>query len=160
MRFFCYRLWLALYPLFNLLESILHQWLKPSSQSLVFGTLADLTRRRSELVLENALLRQQVIVLSRQGKRASLTHRDRWLFVLIARLLPSWNSALLIIQPDTLIRWHRELFKIFWRHKSKPKSNIQPATLPLATIELIWQLSADNRLWGAERIRGELLKLT
>jgi hypothetical protein len=122
-------------------------------------TLADLTRRRSELVLENTLLRHQLIVLSRHGKRPLLTHQDRWVFMLIARFLPSWKAALLIIQPDTLLRWHRELFKRVWRHKSKPKSNSQPATLPLATIDLIWQLGTDNRLWGAERIRGELLKL-
>ena len=108
MRFICFRLWLALYSQLKLSESTLHQWLKPSSQSLVFGTLADLTRCRSDLVLENVMLRHQVIVLSRDGKRASLTHPDRWLFVLIARLLPSWKAALLIIQPDTLIRWHRE----------------------------------------------------
>jgi len=125
MRFIWYRLWLALYSRITVLESTLHQWLKPSSQSLVFGTFADLTRRRSELVLKNALMRQQVIVLSCQGRHASLTHRDRWLFVLIARLLPSWKTALLIIQPNTLLRWHRELFKIFWGHKSKPKSNSQ-----------------------------------
>jgi len=138
MRFICHRLWLALYSQLKLLESTLHQWLKPSSQSLVFGTLADLTRHRSELVLENVMLRHQVIILSRQGKRASLTHQDRWLFVLIVGLLPNWKAALLIIQPDTLLRWNRDLFKLVWRHKSKAKSNFQPGTLPLATIELIW----------------------
>ncbi len=86
--------------------------------------------------------------------------------VLLARLLPSWKEALLnrrsclhIVQPDTLIRWHRDLFKIVWRRKSKARPKPQPATLPVATIRLIWQLATDNRLWGAEQIRGELLKL-
>jgi putative transposase len=88
-----------------------------------------------------------------------LTNQDRRLFVILARLLPSWKGALLIVQPDTLLRWHRELFKVVWRHKSKVKPKPQPATLPATTIQLIWQLAADNRLWGAERIRGELLKL-
>jgi putative transposase len=66
---------------------------------------------------------------------------------------------LLIVQPDTLIRWHRDLFKIIWRRKSKASRKAHPATLPLTTIRLIWQMVTDNRLWGAERIRGELLKL-
>ena len=59
-------------------------------------------------------------------------------------------------QPDTLLRWHRRLFKLVWRRKSKPKG--QPARTPEETIELIWKMATENR-WGAERIRGELLKL-
>jgi len=152
-------LWLLVYPILKLLEPRIQCWAKPTNQSLVLGTVADLTRGRSELVLENAFLRQQVIVLSRDKKRPPLTNKDRRLLVLLARLLPSWKAALLIVQPDTLIRWHRELFKIVWRRKSKAKPKPQPATLPMATIRLIWQLATDNRLWGAERIRGELLKL-
>jgi putative transposase len=78
---------------------------------------------------------------------------------LLARLLPSWKGALLIVQPGTLIRWHRELFKVVWRRKSKSNPQPHPATLSIQTIRLMWQLATDNRLWGAERIRGELLKL-
>jgi putative transposase len=111
------------------------------------------------LVVENAFLRQQVIVLSREKKRPPLTNHDRRLLVLLARLLPSWKDALMIVQPDTLIRWHRELFKIVWRRKSKANPKPHPTTLSITTIRLIWQLATDNRLWGAERIRGELLKL-
>jgi transposase InsO family protein len=81
------------------------------------------------------------------------------LFVLLARWLPSWKHALLIVQPDSLIRWHRELFKVVWRRKSKVKPKPHPATLSSPTIRLIWQLATENRLGGAERIRGELLKL-
>jgi len=148
-------LWLLVYPILKLLEPCIRRWIRPTNQSLVLGTVADLTRGRSELVLENAFLRQQVIVLSRDKKRPPLTNQDRRLLV----LLPSWKAALMIVQPDTLIRWHRELFKIVWRRKSTAKSKPQPATLPVTTIRLIWRLATDNRLWGAERIRGELLKL-
>jgi putative transposase len=152
-------LWLLVYPILKLLEPWIRRWIRPTNQSLVLGTVADLTRGRSELVLENAFLRQQVIVLGRDKKRPPLTNKDRRLLVLLARLLPAWKAALMIVQPDTLIRWHRELFRIVWRRKSKAKSKPQPATLPLTTIRLIWRLATDNRLWGAERIRGELLKL-
>jgi putative transposase len=159
MRLIGRALWLLVYPILKLLEPWIRRWVKPTNQSLMLGTVADLTRGRSELVLENAFLRQQVIVLSRDKKRPPLTNQDRRLLVLLARLLPSWKAALMIVQPDTMIRWHRELFKIVWRRKSKAKPNSQPATLPVTTVPLIWQLATDNRLWGAERIRGELLKL-
>jgi hypothetical protein len=159
MRLISRVLWLLVYPILKLLEPCIQRWVKPTNQSLVLGTVADLTRGRSELVLENAFLRQQVIVLSREKKRPPLTNKDRRLLVLLARLLPSWQDALMIVQPDTLTRWHRDLFKIVWRRKSKAKPKPQPATLPMTTIRLIWQLATDNRLWGAERIRGELLKL-
>lgn len=84
----------------------LRQWTRPdnSSDSFAIGTARDLARSRSELVLENALLRQQLIVLQRPGKRPTLTWRDRALFVLLASKLPSWRTALLIVQPDTLLR--------------------------------------------------------
>jgi putative transposase len=121
--------------------------------------VADPTRGRAELALENAFLRQQVIVLSREKERPPLTNQDRRLLVLLACLLPSWKDALLIVQPDTLIRWHRGLFKVVWRRKSKASPKPHSATLSITTIRLIWQLATDNRLWSAERIRGELLKL-
>jgi putative transposase len=143
----------------KLLEPSIQSWVKPTNQSLVLGTAADLTRDPAELVLENAFLRQQVIVLSREKKRSPLTNEDRRLLVLLARLLPSWKGVLLIVQPDTLIRWHRELFKVVWRRKSKANRKPHPATLSITTIRLIWRLATDNGLWGAERIRGELLKL-
>jgi putative transposase len=82
------------------------------------------------LVLENALLWQQAIVLSREKKQPLLTNRDRQLLVLLARLLPAWKDALMIVQPDTFLRWHRDLFKIVWRRKSKAEPKPQPATLP------------------------------
>ena len=88
------------------------RWVKPDNQCLALGAMADVAQGRSELVLENAFLRQQVIVLSREKKRPPLTNQDRRLLVLLARLLASWNDALLIVQPDTLMRWHRDLFKI------------------------------------------------
>src|SRR5258708_17008351 len=72
-------------------------------------------------------------------------------------MLRTWKQALFIVQPETLLRWHRERFRFFWKHKSKADSR-QPKISP-ETIALIKEMASTNRLWGAERIRGELLKL-
>ena len=85
--------------------------MKPDNHDLVLNAAVDLTRSKPQLVLENMLLRQQLIVLKRQVKRPALTWRDRTLFVLLARKLRTWKQALVIVQPDTLLRWHRDLFR-------------------------------------------------
>ncbi len=91
------------------------QWIKaktkPATSSQVLETASDLLRSRAELVAENALLRQQLIVLRRSVKQPKLTRHDRWLMVLLSSKLPHWKQALLIIQAETLLRWHRELFR-------------------------------------------------
>ena len=139
------------------LTSRLTRWTKPLSSSLPLQTLADLGRSKTELVAEIALLRHQLIILQRQVKRPAYTKSDRVLLVLLARLVRTWRHTLLIIQPETLLRWHRELFRLYWKRKSKASSH-QPKVAS-ETIALIRQMAKDNRLWGAERIRGELLKL-
>src|SRR2546426_10269953 len=132
-------------------------WTKPLRTSLPLSTLADLGRSRSELIAENALLRQQLIVLRRQVKRPTFTRTDRILLVLIARLVRTWQQALLIVQSNTLLRWHRELFRPVWKRTSKTASHTPKVAGQ--TIALIRQMATENRLWGAERIRGELLEL-
>jgi transposase InsO family protein len=132
-------------------------WIRPPIPSLVLGTLADMTRAKAELIAENALLRQQLIILHRQIKRPVYRKTDRLLLVLLATMVRTWKQALFLVQPETLLRWHRELFRVFWKHKSKAHS--RKPRLSLETITLIKEMAANNRLWGAERIRGELLKL-
>src|SRR5579859_3145728 len=85
--------------------------IKPETTSQVLETVQDLLRTKAELVAENAMLRQQLIVLKRSVKQPKLTRRDRWLMVLLASKLPNWKQAVLIIPLATLLRWHRELFK-------------------------------------------------
>jgi putative transposase len=97
-----------------------------------------------------------VLILNRSVKRPALTPLDRGLLVLLASRLRSWASALLIVRPETVLRWHRQGFRLFWRHKSAARA--RPSPLATDRIELITQLARDNPLWGAERIRGELLK--
>jgi putative transposase len=142
------------------LRSLHHRfvaWTKPNTTLLLLGTLTDLARSKSELVAENALLRQQLIILRRQVKRPACTKTDRMLLVLLARMARTWKQTLFIVQPETLLRWHRQGFKLFWKYTSRATS-LKPR-ISQETIALIKAMARDNRLWGAERIRGELLKL-
>lgn len=136
------------------LQERIKLWTKPATSILIIGILSDLARNRTDLVVENALLRQQLIVLNRQVKRPQLTNSDRFCLVFLIRFTVFWKQALHIVQPDTLLRWHRELFRFYWKRKSqgKPKTSAE-------TIDLIRKMAVENCLWGAERIRGELLKL-
>ena len=150
---------------FQICWSFLTSWLRtylgsltrPASATLALASLSDLTRSRSALIAENALLRQQLIVLRRQVKQPQLTAGDRLNLIFLARWTPLWKSTLHLVQAETLLRWHRDLFRGYWRRKSKPKG--RKPRIPQETIVLIKQMAEENRLWGAERIRGELLKL-
>jgi putative transposase len=95
----------------QVIKRSLRQLTKPDNHSLALNAVLDMTRSKSELVLENALLRQQLAVLQRQVQRPKLSWHDRTLIVLLASKLRSWRQALVIVQPDTLLRWHRDLFR-------------------------------------------------
>ena len=131
-------------------------WVRPAAAHAA-GAGTDLLRSRAQLLAENALLRHQVIVLRRRVKRPAVTATDRALLVLLASRVRAWRHALLIVQPDTLLRWHRAGFRALWRRRSRPG----PGRPPLAaeTVALIRRMAGENPLWGAERIRGELQKL-
>src|SRR5215216_3777164 len=132
---------------------------RPAAAPLLTGTLADLARTQPALLAENAFLRQQLLILRRQVRRPRCTTADRALLVPLARRLRTWPHALLLVQPDTLLRWHRHLFRWCWRRTSRATSPAHRPPLAPETIALIRKMAAANRLWGAERIRGELLKL-
>jgi transposase InsO family protein len=132
-------------------------WRRPAAATHLREIVVDLLRSKPDLLIENALLRHQLVVLRRSGKRPVLTPADRTLLVLLAGRLRAWRHALFIIQPDTLLGWHRAGYRLFWRGKSRPKPGRPP--LAAATIALIREMAAANPLWGAERVRGELLKL-
>jgi len=124
--------------------------------SEIAAVAVDAARSRRELVLENAVLRHQVNVLRRGCKRPTLDVVDRLKLILGARWLPSWRRVILLVQPETVLRWHRAGFGRFCRRRSRPHKT---SPLPRETIDLIRDMAARGRLWGAERIRGELLKL-
>jgi putative transposase len=129
---------------------------RPTVMTATSATVLDLTRSKPTLVAENALLRHQLVVLARTAGRPRLSTWDRAIMVLLAKANPAWRDTLMVVKPETLLHWHRSLFRIVWRHKSRPKGR-QPHITP-ETVELIKQMARDNP-WGAERIRGELLKL-
>jgi hypothetical protein len=103
------------------------------------------------------MLRHQLIILRRQVKQPVYRKIDRFLLVVLARMVRTWKQALFLVQPETLLGWQRELFRLFWKHKSKAHSS--KPRLSSEIITLIQEMAANNRLWGAERIRGELLKM-
>ena len=139
------------------LENRFKHWTKPSSQALVIGTLADVARDKRDLIAENALLRHPLIIVQRQTKRPALTQTDRGLLVLLARWVRHWRDALMIVKPGTLLKWHRQGFRLYWRRESRVAPR-QPR-ISQGMVELIQQMAVENRLWGAERIQGELQKL-
>jgi len=129
-----------------------------TAAALVGAVSIDAVRPRSELVAENALLRQQILVLRRAAPpRPRLHPEDRLILVLLARLNTAWRDAIHLVTPDTLLRWHSDLFTLLWRHRSRRWE--APRRLGVAVIDLIQAMATANGLWGAERIRGELLKL-
>ena len=122
--------------------------MKPRSTSLLIGAIADLAKRKPELLVENALLRQQLIILRRQVKRPACRKTDRFRLLFLARMIRTWKQALFIVQPETLLRWHRELFRLIWKRTSKADAR-QPKLSP-ETIAFIKGMASKNRLWGLE----------
>ena len=120
--------------------------------------LASPFKSNIRLEAENAALRHQVIVLRRKLRgRVQLTNHDRWFFVQLYRWFPSILQVLMIVRPETLVRWHRAGFRRYWRWRSRPLGGRPKIETELRA--LIRQMSIENPLWGAPRIHGELLKL-
>ena len=150
-------IWNSCKNLFNHVKDTIKQWTKPATVALATDAIQDLSRSKSDLVVENAILRQQLIVLKRSVKRPKFTTGDRMRLSFLSRLTDFWHSALHIVQPETILRWHRDLFKRYWKKKSIAKS--REPRIPRETIALIKQMALENPRWGAKKIHGELLKL-
>ena len=126
--------------------------------SLVLNLLAAISKSKSRLRAQNAALRQQLIVLQRRVRgRVRFNNGDRLFFVQLYRWFPSILAAMLIIRPETLVRWHRAGFRRYWRWKSPARGGRPQIGSDLRA--LIRRMSIENPLWGAPRIHGELLKL-
>jgi hypothetical protein len=126
--------------------------------SLVWSVLVLLFRLRVSLEAEILILRHQLDIQRRHlPKRLAFSAMDRLIFVGLYRLAPNTIKALTIVKPDTVIRWHRAGFRLYWRWKSRRRC-CRP-TVPLEIRRLIREMSIANPLWGAPRIHGELLKL-
>lgn len=123
----------------------------------LFELLRLATKTRSALVAENLFLRKQLAMFQERNIRPHRADDSaRWLMACLGRLF-DWRGALVVVKPDTLIRWHCRGFRLFWRWKSKPVG--RPA-LPKNLQELIRKMAAENPTWGEEHIANELkLKL-
>ena len=124
----------------------------------VLSVLASPFKSKSRLEAENAALRHQLIVLRRKVPgRVRLTNNDRWFFIQLYRWFPSILQLVTVVQPETLVRWHRAGFRLYWRWKSGLRGGRPQIETDLRA--LIREMSMENPLWGAPRIHGELLKL-
>ena len=125
--------------------------------SFVRALISAFTARR-KLALENVALRQQLAVLRRSVKRTRLSNVDRGFWVLLRRIWTDWESVLVIVKPETVVRWHRCGFRRYWTWKSRRRRPGRPGVAP-EIRELIRNMSRANPLWGAPRVHGELAKL-
>src|SRR5438128_8437619 len=125
---------------------------------LCLNLAASFFKSKGRLEAENAALRQQLIVLRRKVRgRIQFTNGDRLLLIQLYRWFPSILKAVMIIRPETVVRWHRAGFRRYWRWKSRNPGGRPRIAAGLRA--LIRRMSLDNWLWGAPRIHGELLKL-
>ena len=125
---------------------------------IILRTLISALHSQRALIIENLALRHQLSVLQRTAKKPRLRQSDRALWVLLSRFWNGWRDSLTIVQPETVIRWHRKGFRLYWRWKSRSKGSGRPK-VSREIRNLIRQMSEANPLWGDPRVHGELLKL-
>src|SRR5262245_21479354 len=122
--------------------------------SAFFLFFSSLFASRLSLATEILVFRQQLLVLNRTVKQPKLRRRDRLFWVCLSRLWKDWRDALIIVKPDTVIKWHREGFRLYWQWKSKASIGRPPIDKQIR--ELIRRISRENPLWGVPRIQSEL----
>jgi hypothetical protein len=115
------------------------------------------SEKTSDPALENLALRLQMAAMKRSIKRPQIRNRDRLFWVLLSRFWNNWRKALIIVKPETVVRWHRIGFNLYWRRKSRRKGPGRPRVSP-EIRELILKIAIANPLWSAPRIHGELLR--
>jgi putative transposase len=121
---------------------------------VIVRALALACRGHHELVLENLALRQQLNAFRRSGARPQIRRRDRLFWIALTRMWRHWRTALVLVQPDTVVRWHREWLRRRWTRRSACVRPGRPPT-DAAVRRLMCQMAAANPLWGAARIHGE-----
>src|SRR5271155_1289931 len=126
---------------------------------LFFGMLVRLLRGRQSLLLENLALRQQLVALKRRHPRPSLALFDKLFWVIARRVWSGWKQALLVVTPETVVRWHRTGFCMYWRLISRVRRQVGRKPTSKEVRELIFRMVVENPTWGAPRIHGELLML-
>ena len=123
---------------------------------IIVRTIGSMLRTHRALAIKNLALRQQLAALKHRHPRPRLTDADRLFWVVLSRIWAGWRESLHIVQPGTVVRWHRQGFRYYWRWKSRHRG--RPRIDP-EIRQLIRCMCRANPLWGAPRIHGELLKL-
>ena len=113
-------------------------------------------RSRRGLLLENLTLRQQLAVLKQRNPQPRFATSDKLFWVILRRLWPGWKQALILIQPETVVRWHRAGFKLYWTWLSRHRNRMGRKCVSRELRKLIFRMVAENSTWGAPRIHGEL----
>lgn len=126
---------------------------------LLLGLFRRCLYSRRDLLLENLALRQQLLALQRRKPKPRLARIDRLFWVAVRRLWPKWKQALVIVTPETIVRWHRTGFRLYWNWLSRHRVVVGRKRISKELRDLIFRMVAENPTWGAPRIHGELLKL-
>jgi len=124
-----------------------------------FGTLIRFFRSRRSLLLENLALRQQLAVLKRRHPRPGLSPFDKLFWVVVRRFWSGWKEAQVVVTPETVVRWDRVGFRLYWRLISRVRAQVGRTQTPKEVRDLIFRMVVENPTWGAPRIHGELLML-
>src|SRR5207237_9572410 len=117
---------------------------------VLLRTLGLLCRGHGAVALENVALRQQLSVLRRSVRRPQLRTHDRLFWILLAKAWLAWRTAFIVVQPDTVVRWHRQSLRRRWTQRSTPTHPGRPSTTA-AIRTLVDQMTEANPLWGAPR---------
>lgn len=126
---------------------------------LWFGAIVRLFRSRQDLLVENLALRQQLSVFKRRNRRPKLAVLDKLFWVLARRFWSDWKKSLLVVTPETVVRWHRAGFRMYWSMISKVRKRVGRRRISNEVRGLIFRMVAENPTWGAPRIHGELFML-
>ena len=127
--------------------------------AVLTGTMLRVFRTRRNLLLENLVLRQQLTVLKRKRPRPRIAALDKLFWVLARRFWSGWKQALIVVTPDTVVRWHRSGFALYWRVVSRARRVTGRRRISKEVRDLIFRMMIENPTWGAPRIHGEFLML-
>jgi putative transposase len=125
----------------------------------LLGWIISVFRSREELLLENLALRQQVLALHAKRPRTRLSSVDKLFWLVLRKVWSGWKRPLILVTPETVVRWHRTGFRLYWSWISRARKPVGRRPISREVRELIFRMVAENPTWGAPRIHGELLKL-
>ena len=116
---------------------------------LCLETILRLFRPPEDLLLENLALRQQLTVFKRRNRRPKLAGLDKLFWVLARRFWSDWKKSLLLVAPETVVRWHRAGFRLYWSMISQMRKRVGGRRIPREVRDLIFRMVAENPTWGA-----------